>query len=67
MNMTKAGTDYVFKDKDLDRVFPLNDSFKSDIFTQLNQDINFFMENDLMDYTCLIGVVKVQGKSFFFG
>eukprot|EP00123_Amoebidium_parasiticum_P017891 comp24018_c2_seq3/m.42935 comp24018_c2_seq3/g.42935 ORF comp24018_c2_seq3/g.42935 comp24018_c2_seq3/m.42935 type:complete len:369 (-) comp24018_c2_seq3:235-1341(-) len=55
-NTVKMGTDYVFKDKDLDRKFYLRDEEKLQFFTRLDMDINFFQYNNLMDYSLLIGV-----------
>eukprot|EP00123_Amoebidium_parasiticum_P008624 comp18922_c0_seq1/m.21111 comp18922_c0_seq1/g.21111 ORF comp18922_c0_seq1/g.21111 comp18922_c0_seq1/m.21111 type:complete len:624 (-) comp18922_c0_seq1:225-2096(-) len=55
-NTDKIGTNYVFKDKDLDRKFIICDQDKSQFFTRLDKDINFFCTNNLMDYSLLVGV-----------
>eukprot|EP00124_Ichthyophonus_hoferi_P000916 Ihof_evm1s40 gene=Ihof_evmTU1s40 len=55
-NTAKIGTDYVFKDKDLDRNFPLVDEDRLTFLNRLDKDIKFFQYNNLMDYSLLIGV-----------
>eukprot|EP00123_Amoebidium_parasiticum_P011231 comp20595_c1_seq1/m.26535 comp20595_c1_seq1/g.26535 ORF comp20595_c1_seq1/g.26535 comp20595_c1_seq1/m.26535 type:complete len:643 (-) comp20595_c1_seq1:169-2097(-) len=55
-NTEKAGTDYVFKDKDLDRKFYICEEEKVGFLTRLSNDIGFFAANNLMDYSLLIGV-----------
>eukprot|EP00123_Amoebidium_parasiticum_P013297 comp21883_c0_seq1/m.31324 comp21883_c0_seq1/g.31324 ORF comp21883_c0_seq1/g.31324 comp21883_c0_seq1/m.31324 type:complete len:627 (-) comp21883_c0_seq1:472-2352(-) len=55
-NTQKVGSNYVFKDKDLDRKFYLAEEVKFDFFTTLAGDINFFQANNLMDYSLLIGI-----------
>eukprot|EP01134_Creolimax_fragrantissima_P007821 CFRG7821T1 len=62
-NTAKMGTSYIFKDKDLDRKFCIRLDQKSDFFTQLNRDIEFFRLNNLMDYSLLIGVASLSSDN----
>eukprot|EP01134_Creolimax_fragrantissima_P003926 CFRG3926T1 len=57
------GSEYVFKDKDLDRVFPVKGKDKVALLKQLDQDIYFFSEANLMDYSLLVGTFSVPSKS----
>ena len=55
---TDKGADYVFKDKDLDRKFQLDVDSKIEFLDILRYDLAFFAQNNLMDYSFLIGVAK---------
>ncbi|XP_063900508.1 phosphatidylinositol 5-phosphate 4-kinase type-2 alpha-like [Zophobas morio] len=53
-----SGKGYVYKDKDLDRNFFLSKDIKLDFFDTVKKDLDFFIRNNLMDYSFLIGVSK---------
>eukprot|EP01006_Ploeotia_vitrea_P026168 TRINITY_DN59136_c0_g1_i1.p1 TRINITY_DN59136_c0_g1~~TRINITY_DN59136_c0_g1_i1.p1 ORF type:complete len:784 (-),score=75.59 TRINITY_DN59136_c0_g1_i1:401-2752(-) len=46
----------VWKDKDLERFFWLPDNKRAKFFNQLEQDVRFLQNHDMMDYSLLIGV-----------